>query len=126
MYHRILALFSAEPYIPPWTSADEDEAAPNHLNAVNSRLAAHLTNTSLQVERGEAGVRLLDELEDCHLLAPPENPNESAFVTNEGEILGSQDLENIKAQITDLLAETFKAALDMSIHFQVSFFPHLQ
>ena len=63
MYDRILALFSPVPYVAPFKQATEDNGAPG------VDLSAHLTNTALQKERGEAGVRLLDELIGCHVLA---------------------------------------------------------
>ena len=72
-------------------------------------LSAHLTNTSLQTERGEAGVRLFDELIGCNVLNDLSNEN----------ILTENDVEDIKTQIVEVLAETFRAAMNMSIHFQV-------
>ena len=72
-------------------------------------LSAHLTNTSLQVERGEAGVRLFDELIGCNILNEPSNTT----------TLTQEDIEDIKTQMTEILAETFRAAMNMSIHFQV-------
>ncbi|GBE78305.1 Probable tubulin--tyrosine ligase [Sparassis crispa] len=150
MYTRILSLFSAVRYAAP-TSAVNDE------DAVNGDLAAHLTNTSLQGERGEAGVRLLDELVGCHILSASPSPQEhkqpapprhqprppramgevlevdhvrslsqaqvkearrTAEARHLSPVLAQEDIEDIKAQISDVLAETFKAALEMSVHFQ--------
>ena len=71
-------------------------------------LAAHLTNTSLQTERGEAGVRLLDELPGCQILSLP------GLGT-----LALEDVQDLKDQMSDVLAAAFKAALEMSVHFQV-------
>ncbi|PIL32063.1 hypothetical protein GSI_06767 [Ganoderma sinense ZZ0214-1] len=127
VYERILALFSALPYTPPSKSASSID------------LATHLTNTSLQTQRGEAGVRLLDELVGCHLLsaAPvprqrqPARPPYAMGQALEQEairaarkqerqypILTEEDVENLKSQIGAVLAETFKAAIEMSVHFQ--------
>ncbi|CDO72339.1 hypothetical protein BN946_scf184977.g36 [Trametes cinnabarina] len=100
VYDRILALFSAIPYSPP--SVRQDGAEEHTVD-----LAAHLTNTSLQTERGEAGVRLLDELIGCHVLS---DPGHLAF--------SHDDISAIKLQISDVLSETFKAAVEMSVHFQ--------
>lgn len=110
LYARILALFSAVPYHPP--SFDNDQDAPGPTNGVID-LSAHLTNTSLQTERGEAGVRLLDELVGCHILKPSDK---GPSISNAQ--FTPQDIEDIKAQMREILAETFKAALEMSIHFQ--------
>ena len=147
MYTRILALFSAVPYAEPGLS--EKSSA----EYVNEDLAAHLTNTSLQTDRGEAGVRLLDELVGCHVLSShptttqpaPRSPRQPKPSQAMGEILGAEelramhrashidsattyetlstkDVEDIKSQVAGTLGETFKAALDMSVHFQVRVF----
>ncbi|OCH96508.1 tubulin-tyrosine ligase [Obba rivulosa] len=150
MYTRMLALFSATPYVA--LTADRDGGDDFD---VNEDLAAHLTNTSLQTERGEAGVRLFDELIGCHVLSPspatadehsaqaahskpqpqvsramgealdadavPAARNEEAEGKHnfqEESVLSTEDVEDIKSQIAEVLAETFKAALDMSVHFQ--------
>ena len=101
----MLALFSAVPYTPP---------TPELIASEQTDLSAHLTNTSLQVERGEAGVRLLDELIGCHILGQAE-------LTDGEDILTEDDLEDLKFQMAGTLGETFNAALDMSVHFQVCF-----
>ncbi|KAJ3538506.1 hypothetical protein NM688_g6513 [Phlebia brevispora] len=98
LYTKILSLFSALPYSSP---SDSDDSS-------GMDLSAHLTNTSLQVERGEAGVRLFDELVGCNIL----------HGSLENGILTAADLEDIKSQMADVLGETFKAAMNMSIHFQ--------
>lgn len=133
VYERILALFSAVPYAPPSNSADSRA----------SDLAAHLTNTSLQIERGEAGVRLLDELVGCHVLSAAPAPGqrqpvrppyamgqaldpEGIRATRKQEsqypTLALEDIADLKSQISAILAETFKAAVEMSVHFQVRSF----
>ena len=99
----MLALFSAVPYTPP----TEELTA-----SVQADLSAHLTNTSLQIERGEAGVRLLDELVGCHILGQAGTSEDDATLTED-------DLEDLKFQMAEILGETFHAALDMSVHFQV-------
>lgn len=148
MYNRILSLFSAVPYSAPTVSADKSTST-----YINEGLAAHLTNTSLQTQRGEAGVRLLDELIGCHIVSstpvvptvqqerrsrqprPPRamgevmdveqlrsarpRHSEQASPTAEPNRFTPEDVEDIKSQVADVLAETFKAALDMSVHFQV-------
>ena len=86
-----------------------------HEEAGPMDLSAHLTNTSLQVERGEAGVRLLDELIGCNVLSGLDRTDENGTLTK-------SDLEDIKTQMADVLGQTFEAALDMSVHFQVSHF----
>lgn len=107
--------------MPPWTFVDDVNAESDGLHVLNSHLAAHLTNTSLQMERGEAGVRLLDELVGCHVLRSQFESNGGTSPAHAEDDLTTQDVEDIKAQIADVLAETFKAALDMSIHFQVRY-----
>ena len=136
MYDRILALFSAVPYKPPSKQSGGGEVD----------LAAHLTNTSLQTERGEEGVRLLDELVGCHILSAPQHasrrqqplPPRAMGVAMDPDTLhaarqqqaeraqGAQypmltadDIANLKHQVSEVLAETFKAAVEMSVHFQV-------
>ncbi|KAI0757105.1 tubulin-tyrosine ligase [Daedaleopsis nitida] len=136
MYEHILALFSATPYTAP------SKEGSGH---VAMDLSAHLTNTSLQTERGEAGVRLLDELVGCHVLSSPgeaprrqqprppramgrmldpetfhaerkqraQEAQEARYPT-----LTGSDVAELKKQICDVLADTFKAAVDMSVHFQ--------
>jgi len=102
-YVRALALFSSKPYTSPVHAAD---------GAVD--LAPHLTNSSLQTHKGEEGVRLFDELLGCHILS-----GEESDVPGGGSTLTVDHLENIQDQIADVLAETFKAALQSPIHFQV-------
>ncbi|KAI9062970.1 tubulin-tyrosine ligase [Trametes sanguinea] len=117
VYDRILALFSAVPYSPP--SAQREDAEDYELD-----LAAHLTNTSLQTERGEAGVRLLNELVGCHVLssststAGGQQPDSDESTQNQHRTISPEDISEIKSQISDVLAETFKAAVEMSVHFQ--------
>lgn len=72
-------------------------------------LAPHLTNTSLQTHRGEDGVRLLDELVGCHILSGGDKDLE----------LTAADVGCIIDQMAEILAETFRAALQNPIHFQV-------
>ena len=101
MYERILALFSPEPYCDPVRS-DLEQAI---------LLAPHLTNTSLQAHRGEENVRLLDELIGCRILSGGEESSNN--------VLNTSDIARIKQQIADALSETFRAAVDQPVHFQV-------
>ena len=101
LYIRILALFSSLPYTPP----------KSHEN-VEINLAAHLTNTSLQTDHGETFVRLLDELAGCSVLSDSSDSQGT---------LRTEDLDDIKDQMASLVGEAFKAALGMSVHFQVWF-----
>ncbi|KAI0079605.1 TTL-domain-containing protein [Panus rudis PR-1116 ss-1] len=131
LYTRILALFSAVPYTPPDADVLHEAGVAN--------LAAHLTNTSLQSERGEAGVRLLNELIGCHVLSsasklePKRGKMMSQAMDTEQQATAAEptfspsyshdslsvaDVEDIQEQMAEILAETFKAALDMSVHFQ--------
>ncbi|KAI0778076.1 hypothetical protein BD413DRAFT_704275, partial [Trametes elegans] len=135
VYDRILALFSAVPYTPPSKQAHGDQS--DVLD-----LAAHLTNTSLQTERGESGVRLLDELVGCHVLSSPaphrqqHKPRAMGLAMDEDTMaivrqqqqrrvsdsrcptITSEDISDLKQQVSDVLSETFKAAVEMSVHFQ--------
>lgn len=108
MYPRVLALFSAVRYSPPTQDIASDG------QPVNVDLAPHLTNTSLQTHKGEDGVRLLDELIGCHVLSGAQDDNHS------GPILTAEDISNLQDQMASVLAETFKAALENPVHFQVS------
>lgn len=100
LYNRILALFSSVPYDTPVSQEAKLDLAP------------HLTNTSLQTHRGEDGVRLLEELIGCHILSP-------GSTEQENRTLASEDVSDIIDQIVLVLAETFKAALENPINFQV-------
>ena len=93
-------MFSSEPYSEP--PSDED---------IGIDLAVHLTNTSLQINGGEKFVKLLDELVGCYILS---DSNGAQYP------LSPEDLDDIKDQVAVLLGEAFKAALGMSVHFQVS------
>ncbi len=96
-YTSVLALFSSKPFALP---------APATGDIID--LAPHLTNSSLQTDRGEDGVRLLDELVGCHILSrgAPDLPGSDPDST-----LTSDHLANIQDQIADALAETFTAEL---------------
>ncbi|KAJ6604331.1 tubulin-tyrosine ligase [Mycena vulgaris] len=100
LFDQILALFSAVPYIQP--SVEEDEKG----DPLPFDLAPHLTNTSLQTDRGEEGVRLFKELISCHVLSGPHRQ----FI--------SEDMKAIVDQMVIILGETFKAACENPIHFQ--------
>ena len=99
LYDRILALFSSAPYVAP--SSDQ--------GSFSLDLTPHLTNTSLQIHSGDDNVRLLDELVGCHILSGESNA-----------ILRSSDIHTINIQMRDVLADTFKAALQNPVHFQVN------
>ncbi|KAK1223811.1 putative tubulin--tyrosine ligase pby1 [Marasmius sp. AFHP31] len=97
LYDRVLALFSSKPYRPP----DRQEG--------DIDLACHLTNTSLQTDRGEEGVRLLTELIGCNVLS---HPGETPRVFTE------EDVAELLSQMRQALEETFNAALRDPINFQ--------
>ncbi|KAJ7102237.1 tubulin-tyrosine ligase [Mycena belliarum] len=104
LFHEILALFSAVPYTQPIVKEDEDG------DPLPVDLAPHLTNTSLQTDRGEEGVRLFKELLSCQVLSKPYSMSKSQ--------LGAEDMQAIMDQMVGILGETFKAALLNPIHFQ--------
>jgi len=56
---------------------------------------------------------LFDELLGCHILS-----GEESDVPGGGSTLTVDHLASIQDQIADILAETFKAALQLPIHFQ--------
>ncbi|KAK7058820.1 putative tubulin--tyrosine ligase pby1 [Paramarasmius palmivorus] len=96
LYTRVLALFSALPYQDPASELG------------NIDLARHLTNTCLQVsDRGEEGVRLLDELAGCRILS---GSGDAVFTED--------DIGDLKDQMKNILAETFAAALRDPVNFQ--------
>jgi tubulin---tyrosine ligase len=74
-------------------------------------LSPHLTNTCLQQDHGEANVRLLEELVGCRICN--DGVNNAVSLTEE-------DVKDITTQITVILAQSFKAALQNPVHFQVS------
>jgi len=92
------------PYKGPEIGESAGELFPKNLEA-------HLTNTSLQTDRGEEGVRLFDELVGCQILS------ENALVL---DLFTKIDYENIIQQMTHIVAETFRAALQFPVHFQAS------
>ena len=96
LYTRILALFSSVPFALPETGDS------------NPSLGPHLTNTSLQTDWGETGVRLLDELVGCQILS-----------SGCDRKLTEEDVSNLTNQAAEILSETFKAALENPVHFQV-------
>ncbi|KAG1755124.1 tubulin-tyrosine ligase family-domain-containing protein [Suillus paluster] len=99
MYDRVLALFRCR--------SDDDDVIPGNVD-----LTPHLTNTSLQIDRGEEGVHLLDELSGCYILSGDDTDRRAL------RLFTPEDIENIKVQMGAVLAETFKAAVEMPIHFQ--------
>jgi len=101
LYGHILALFSGVPYAVP--------VAKRSLNkpSVQVDLKPHLTNTSIQQNHSGNGVCLLTELIGCHVLSGIGN-----------EKLLPEDVAEILKQMTAILAETFKAALQNPVHFQ--------
>lgn len=106
LYTRVLALFSSLPYTSPGETSLLDKSGMIDLRP-------HLTNSSLQTELGESNVRLLDELEDCQLAS---DGNDGATK------LCRSDIDNLIMQISEVLAETFRAALQNPVHFQASKF----
>jgi tubulin--tyrosine ligase len=94
-----LALFSSAAYTPLDLSTGESGRID---------LQPHLTNTSLQTELGESNVRLLDELEGCHILSGNE----------EGRVLIRSHIDDLVKQMADVVAEVFRAALQNPVHFQ--------
>ncbi|KAI9462495.1 TTL-domain-containing protein [Lactarius psammicola] len=102
LYTRVLALFSSKPYTLPAPAADG-----------GIDLTPHLTNSSLQTHRGEEGVRLFDELVGCHVMSDDAGGGPRSI------LLTQSHLENIQDQMAVTLSETFKAAIQSPIHFQV-------
>jgi hypothetical protein len=75
-------------------------------------LRPHLTNTSLQTHRGEDGVFLFDELLGCTVLTPQNAEGKIRF--------GEEDAANFLDQMCEILADTFRAAVEHPVHFQAS------
>lgn len=59
-------------------------------------------------------MRLLDELVGCHVISGDIGGESRTFLTQ-------SHLESIQDQMADTLSETFKAAIQLPIHFQVMF-----
>lgn len=104
MCPNILALFSSEPYCDPSEQADPND---------NLSMRSHLTNTSLQQERGEEGVRLLTELTACRIM-------NSGLSGEQCDVLDENDVQTIVSQMVEITGETFRAAVQMPVHFLVS------
>lgn len=92
---HVLALFSTIPYRHPEESEDFD-------------LTPHLTNSSLQTEKGDENVFLLDELPGMPILS-----RESL------DLFSAEHVHEIKTQMMDVLDETVRAALEFPVHYQV-------
>ena len=90
----------------PFKEPSEESESPEEID-----LAPHLTNTCLQQHRGEQGVRLLQELIGCTIIS------EKAEKT----VLSATDVDDILQQISDILADTFRAAVQSPVNFQVRF-----
>ena len=56
-------------------------------------------------------MRLLDELEGCHILSGNE----------EGAIFRRSHIDDLVKQMADVVAEVFRAALQNPVHFQVGY-----
>ncbi|THH11119.1 hypothetical protein EW145_g858 [Phellinidium pouzarii] len=97
LYPHVLALFSSEPYKKP----SEISGSSGSFD-----LRPHLTNTCLQEDKGEENVRLLQELIGCSILSSYE------------EKITKNDIDSFLKQIAEIIAETFRAALQMPVHFQ--------
>ncbi|KAI5124716.1 hypothetical protein M0805_004322 [Coniferiporia weirii] len=97
LYPRVLALFSSEPYSKPTASHETSEALD---------MRPHLTNTCLQEDQGERNVRLLQELVGSRVCSSPEDK------------FTEEDATSLLRQMSEILGETFKAALQMPVHFQ--------
>ncbi|KAF5355911.1 hypothetical protein D9756_003904 [Leucocoprinus leucothites] len=98
LYDRILALFCSVPYARPGPGTDASDGEGSYPKD----LEGHLTNTSLQAVRGEEGVRLFDELVGCQIFG--ENADDLG-------LFAEHDRRDIIRQMTEVLAETFRAAL---------------
>ena len=83
------------PYTSPSSASDLD-------------LRPHLTNTCLQDDHDERNVRLLDELVGCRLLS---SSSEVCFAES--------DKVSLMNQMEEILANTFEAAVQNPVHFQV-------
>ncbi|KAF2268009.1 tubulin-tyrosine ligase [Lojkania enalia] len=99
VYRPMLALFAAKPYLPPWESANSDDA-----------LRAHLTNTCLQdTNEREGSVSLFWSL-------PADLANSNA---SNRTLYGPNWKETVFEQICNITGEVFEAAArSMNIHFQ--------
>jgi tubulin--tyrosine ligase len=107
LYTRILPLFSAVPFALP---TDAENSAEGSMDV---DLTPHLTNSSLQTHRGEEGVRLFSELVGCNVLSH-QDADSSLTLT-------AEHIDGIIVQMGDVLAETFKAAVNAPVHFQVRY-----
>lgn len=99
LFRHVLALFSSRPYEQPESSSI---GYPD--------LAPHLTNTCLQDGHDERFVRLFNELAGHRIYGLS------------GETTGTltaMDTEDIMEQMTHIVAEVFKAAIQNPVHFQV-------
>lgn len=104
---HFLTLFASAAYAHPQRDSDAESGVD---------LRAHLTNTSLQTPSPENpdpndNVRLLAEMIGTPILSKEGGGN--------GRTLSAEDVEVITGLVYETLADTFRAALESSVHFQV-------
>ncbi|KAF8309555.1 hypothetical protein DL93DRAFT_2062864 [Clavulina sp. PMI_390] len=105
---HFLALFAGASYKPPKRDVDEDGSS------TELDLTAHLTNTSLQTPTSDNpdpndNVRLLSEMVGSPILSS---------TVEESNTLTQEDVDLITRLVYETLADTFRAALESSVHFQ--------
>lgn len=109
VHHPFLALFAPTPYSFPPVLTPE--------GAVD--LSSHLTNTCLQgSETPSIVVSTLSNLSSHVILGDG---------SHQGELLGEQRVEKIESDVSEIVSQTFRAAISSGSGFQVghSFFANL-
>ncbi|KAG8999257.1 hypothetical protein FRB94_006345 [Tulasnella sp. JGI-2019a] len=116
---NILALFASSPYTSPEPIAPRAGLDGDEEETIDLR--PHLTNTSLQSDKSDTevqtNVRLLDELIGCRIY-PIAGDTVAAETMKFERRFSSQDVSGIIGQVTEILSDTFQAALAMPVHFQ--------
>jgi hypothetical protein len=110
IYKPMLALFAAQPYLPPWSPEVQ-------LNTPEA-MRAHLTNTCLQDSGDREGsVGLFWDLPDEIPEQPPNSSSSSAG--HQKKVIHTNWKTTVFSHICAVTASTFEAAArGMSIHFQ--------
>jgi tubulin--tyrosine ligase len=115
-----LELFVNPHFLALFAGADYAELHRNLEAERDMDLRAHLTNTSLQIPTPESpdpndNVRLLSEMVGTPVLSLDGGERK----------LADKDLETITQMVYQALADTFRAALESPVHFQVCSLVHM-
>lgn len=100
VYTHMLALFASEPYSPPWSSSENNDATDDDGLLIQRMRNIHLTNTCVQKTLGH------------------ENTDEDNVFLSSKLPLPTETSDSIHQQINDTVSDLFKAAASQPTNFQ--------